>query len=72
MLHYFLIYFLIYKENCALIVGFFCTQICASHMFNNLMIFICTKICASHPSYFYNFYLSIIYRASDLCILNNK
>ena len=74
MLHYLLIYFLVYKENYASIVGFFLHTNIASHMSNNLINFICTKICASRPFYFfYNFYITIIHRASNqMCILNYK
>ena len=56
------------------LLDFFLHTNIASHMSNNLIIFICTKICASRRFYFfYNFYITIIHRASNqMCILNYK
>ena len=56
------------------LLEFFLHTNIASHMSNNLIIFICTKVCASRRFYFfYNFYITIIHRASNqMCILNYK
>ena len=61
MLHYLLIYFLVYKENYASIVGFFLHTNIASHMSNNLINFICTKICASRRFYFFIIFTLLLF-----------